>query len=432
MKSEVMYSVVGQGLRREWQARARALIPNGTQTLSKCPERYVEGVYPTFLAKADGFTVTDIDGNDYTDFICALGAVSVGYNHRHVNAMVKAVITDGAGLMSLPSRLEVTLSEVLSNNIPCAKKVKLFKTGSEAMSAAVRVARAFTGKDKVAVCGYHGWHDWYTASTPRALGIPASTGDNVVRFKYNDPESLRQLFIKDDIAAVILEPLIYEEPKDGFLETALKLAHEHSALLVFDEIVTGYRFGLGGAMSRFGVVPDLACFSKAMGNGFPIAALVGFPDPMNVYERPEFFVSGTYGSDGVGIAAALAVTESLKWNDETQLRRIWANGKLLRDGFNDLCNLLGIQEVSCVGQPPRTMFQFPTLAHKALFWQECVRQHVLFGYANFISAAHTASCIESTLGVCEVAMRVVKEHWDDPGAQLEGKLPQEVFPQKQP
>lgn len=408
-------------------ARALQFIPNGTQTYSKCPDRYVNGVYPKFLVRGEGCIVEDDHGRCFTDYIAGLGPIILGYNNRFVNNAVKTTIQEGQVLLSLPHPKEITLAETLFNNIPCAKKSKFVKTGSEALSAAVRIARAYTGKEKVVVCGYHGWHDWYAIVNDKKAGIPKALADCIVRFKYNDLESLKDCFILDDVAAVIMEPVVYEEPKDNFLAKVKELAHEHNALFIFDEVVTGFRFGVSGAQGYFDVVPDIACFSKAMGNGFPIAAVCGYGEFMDVFERNDFFVSGTFGGDLVGITAALAVIDALKWHEGDSVKRIWKNGERLKTGFNDLCKLLELEKIRCSGYAPRTFFDFPSTEHKALFWQECLKNSVLFGYANFIMTAHTSLVIENTLNICEGALRVVKDNYNDPKARLEGDVPVEVF-----
>lgn len=418
-----------QGKKRNAWEVARELIPNGTQTLSKAPDRYVNGVYPKMLKYGDGCHVEGDNGQVYNDFICGLGPIILGYNFGAVNQAVVETIRNGQVLLSLPHEKESQLAETLYNHVPIAKKSKFFKTGSEALSAAVKVARAYTGKEKVLVCGYHGWHDWYTIVNDKKAGIPKALEATVAKFKYNDLQSLKDHFDRDGdkIAAVILEPVIYEEPKDNFLEEVVRMAHAHEALVVFDEVVTGYRFGIGGAMSHFNVLPDLACFSKAMGNGFPIAALVGQADFMNVFERDDFFVSGTFGGDLIGISAAQATSRYLSDPRYAVKEKIWKLGERLKTGFNAICEALDLPDIKCVGYPCRTMFDFPSAAHKALFWQECLKNGTLFGYANFISYAHTSTVIEHAINCSETALREVKNNWADPKAVLEGDVPKEVF-----
>jgi glutamate-1-semialdehyde 2,1-aminomutase len=410
---------------RYWD-RAKAVIPGGTMTMSKAVEKYVKGVYPVNVVRAHGCIIEGSDGNNYVDYISALGPIILGYNHPTVTRKVTEAIQDGGPIFSLPHSSEAGLAEMMANFYPSAEMSRFFKTGSDALSAAVRVARAFTGKDKVLVCGYHGWHEWYTITTDKPAGIPKNLGENVGTFAYNDLESLRAHFKADDIAAVILEPVVYDAPKDDFLNEVIRIAHEHDALVVFDEVVTGFRFGLSGAAGYFQAMPDLACFSKAMGNGYPIAALCGKRDIMRTFERPDFLVSGTFNGDTVAIAAAQATLYVLRDNDGLAIRKTWAAGERLKQVFNDLSGLLGI-EASARGFAPRTDFVFPTMEHKALFWQECVKKGVLFGYANFVNASHHTGIVESTCNVMETSLRVVKEHWADPKAALEGEVPQSPF-----
>lgn len=403
--------------------RVQRYIPNGTQTLSKAPNRYVNGVYPKLLVKGLGCRVQDVEGKWYTDFICGLGPIILGYHDEYVDNAVKESIDSGQVLLSLPHPLEGEVAELLNKYIPSAEKTKFFKTGSEAMSAAVKVARAYTNRTKVLVCGYHGWHDWYTASTDKKAGIPKILEEYVSKFEYNNLEDLENKLKSCDIAAVILEPVVYDWPNKDYLKELITYAHIYGALVIFDEIVTGFRFGLGGVQKLYGVIPDLSCFSKAMGNGYPIAALVGKEEYMEVYERPDFFISGTFGGDLIGLSAAKAVVKTLE--STNVLGNMWMNGLILRNRFNELCKTLELEDVECFGGPPRTRFDFPSILHKSLFWQECVKRGILFGYSNFIQKCHTTSIIDNTLNVCEDALKIVKENWNNP--KLEGDVPVEVF-----
>lgn len=411
----------------EYWIRAKNYIPGGCQTMSKAAEKYVRGVYPVTIAKGNGAVVDDDEGNSYVDFISGLGPIILGYNHVSVTKAAIKAIQDGGPTFSLPHTSETRLAEMLSNLYPSAEMTRFFKTGSDALSAAVRVARAFTGKSRVLVCGYHGWHDWYAVSTDKPCGIPENLKENVGVFRYNDIQSLRDLFTKDDVAAVVLEPVVYDGPENGFLEQVIQVAHEHEALVVFDEVVTGFRFGLAGAAGYFEVTPDLACFSKAMGNGYPIGALSGKRDYMEMFERPDFLVSGTFNGDTVSLAAAFATIYALRDNERMNIKKLWAAGDRLRNLFSEIVTMAGLEGVYVRGFAPRTDFVFPTIEHKALFWQECVKKGVLFGYANFPSAAHSQMIIENVGNAMEVAMRTVKEHWADPVAALEGQVPQSPF-----
>lgn len=404
------------------------VIPTGSQTLSKLPSRFINGVYPKLLRGGDGCYVESYDHKLYVDFICGLGPIILGYNHPTVNSTVIEKIRAGQVLLSLPSELELGAARRLAIDYEAAEMSRFFKTGSDALSAAVKVARAYTGKMTVAVCGYHGWHDWYTIANDKKGGIPLVLNDYVKKFVYNDLQSLEDILKTGDVAAVVLEPVVYEAPRDGFLQKVVDLAHQHHALVVFDEVVTGYRFGLAGAAGYFGVKPDLACFSKAMANGFPMAALSGLKEYMRVFERDDVFISGTFGGDLIGIAANDAVRKVLVEKDGLMAKKIWRIGEAFKNCFLEIVEQLQLSgDVNIVGYPPRTMFVFPTTAHKALFWQECIKGNILFGYANFINTCHSDGVLQHTANVMEMAMRQVKQNWADPKAKLEGEMPVEVF-----
>ena len=229
-----------------------------------------------FLAKGKGCRVWDVDGNEYVDYIQGLLPNILGYAHEEVNRAVAEQLGQGHSF-SLPHPLEVELAERLVRLIPCAEKVRFGKNGSDATSGAVRAARAFTGRDRIACCGYHGWQDWYIGSTTRNAGVPGAVRALTHPFIYNDLGSLQKLLDSHpgEFAAVIMEPVNFWPPAAGFLEGVKSSCAPARRLLIFDEICSGFHFGLGGAQKKFGVTPDMACFGKAMGNGFPISCVVG-------------------------------------------------------------------------------------------------------------------------------------------------------------
>ncbi len=391
------------------------------QTLSKMPNKYVEGVYPVFLEQGNGCYVSDGEGNQFIDYPLGLGTVLLGHNNNEVTTAVIERIIRGI-IFTLSSRLETELAKKLCEIIPCAEQVRFLKTGSEATSAAVKIARAYTGRNKIAYCGYHGWHDWFTVATPKNAGIPREYKQFIAGFKFNNIDSLEKI-LTDQHAAVILEPCIFDEPKDNFLKKVIKLAHKFGAVVIFDEVVTGFRFPGYSAQKYFEVEPDLSTFGKAMGNGFPISLVCGKKKIMQVLEG-DCFVSSTFGGDLTGITAALAVIKILE-NTRT-LENIWFLGEYLRDGYNEIARELNI-ETSAKGYPNRTMHIFPTAEHKSLFWQECIQRGVFFGYAQFICGAHTQNEIDYTLEVIKDALKVCKENWKKPEKALKGKTAKEVF-----
>lgn len=276
--------------------RALRTIPLGSQTFSKSRTQYPFGVSPYFIERGRGSHVWDVDGNEYVDMISGLCALTLGYCDPDVDAAVKAQLEDGI-IFSLPHRLEMEVAEQLVSMVPCAEMVRFGKNGSDATAGAVRVARAFTGRDHVAVCGYHGWQDWYIGTTARNRGVPQATRDLSHTWAYNNIESLDAIFKAHpgQVAAVILEPMNVVEPAPGFLQAVKELTHKHGALLVFDETITGFRYANGGAQQLFGVTPDLATFGKGLANGYPVSAVAGRADVMQLME--EIFFSFTFGGE---------------------------------------------------------------------------------------------------------------------------------------
>jgi len=386
------------------------------------PSRYVDGVYPIFFEFGKGCYVTDSEGNRFIDYPLGLGAILLGYNYPFVTNAVIQQVSMGT-IFTLPSRLETVLAERLKKLIPCCEMMRFLKTGSEATSAAIKIARSYTKREYIAFCGYHGWHDWYTVNTPKNKGIPDCYKDLTHRFEFNDIGSLKNIIKKHKLAAVILEPCIFHEPKDGFLKKVINLAHRNKALVIFDEVVTGFRFPGYSAQKFYGVKPDLATFGKAMGNGFPISCVCGKSKIMKELEK-DCFVSSTFGGDLIGISAALATIKVLENNNA--IDHIWFLGQYLQDGYNEIAKSLGI-ETSCIGYPNRTMHLFPTAEHKSLFWQECIKRGVLFGYAQFISYSHSQKEIDYTLEVIKEALGVVKDNWKNPKKALKGKPAEEVW-----
>ncbi|MGH9460642.1 MAG: aminotransferase class III-fold pyridoxal phosphate-dependent enzyme, partial [Vicinamibacteria bacterium] len=341
---------------RELLARARRVIPSGTQTFSKGPTQFVQGVAPTYLARGQGSHVWDVDGNEYVDWSMGLGPVILGHNYEAVSRAVKRQVDDGVAF-SLPHPLELDVAELLVQTIPCAEMVRYGKNGSDVTSGAIRLARAFTGRDIVACCGYHGWQDWYIGTTTRRKGVPKVVQELTIPFAYNAPAGLKRIFDlhRGQVAAVIMEPIGIVEPRDGFLEEVREMTRAEGAILIYDEVITGFRIALGGAQQFFGVKPDLACFGKALANGYPLAAIVGRRDIMEVFD--QVFFSFTFGGETLSLAAAAATIQEMR--DKNVIAHLWEQGSRLKDGYTVLAREFGIQEItSCEGLPPRTVVQF--------------------------------------------------------------------------
>jgi glutamate-1-semialdehyde 2,1-aminomutase len=289
-------------------ARAELTIPLGTQTFSKSRIQYPVGVSPLFAKKAKRACIWDMDGNKYIDLVNALAAVTLGYGDNKVENAVKKQLKMGVSL-SLPTKLEAEVSELITQLVPAAEMVRFSKNGSDATSAAIRLARSYTGRDHIIVCGYHGWQDWYIGSTSRNSGVPNAVSGLTHSFEYNNIDSLKEkiALLDGKLAAVILEPMNSTYPKIGFLESVKDLTHKAGAVLIFDEIITGFRFSRGGAQEQFKVIPDLATFGKGIANGFPLAAVVGKKEIM--LEMEKVFISGTFGGELLSLAASKVVLQ---------------------------------------------------------------------------------------------------------------------------
>ena len=387
--------------------RARRVLPGITQTYSKAPDQHVAGVYPVYLERGDGCRVWDVEGREYIDYPCALGPVLLGYRDPEVDTAVREQIDRGVSF-SLGHPLEVEVAELLVEMIPCAEKVRFVKTGSEATSAAVRLGRAWTRRDHVAMCGYHGWHEWCVGHAPRNGGVPRAVRELTHQWIYNDLASLRRVFDEhpDRVGVVIMEPIGVEEPAAGFLAAVRDLAHERGALLIFDEIITGFRLAPGGAQELYGVTPDLAAFGKGIAHGYPLAAVVGRSDVMELITSAAF-VSSTFGGDTVALAAARATLTKVR--DGAVCEHLWRQGAAIRDGFNRLASLHEIP-ARMIGLPPRRVMEVTpepgvdALALKGLVWQGCLDRGVLLGNANFISFAHDDGAVARTLEVFDEAL----------------------------
>ena len=309
MLNGVMFNENYPGINKsnEYYFRAKNLIPSVTQTLAKGPTQYVNGVAPKYLIKGEGSHVWDVDGNKYLDYNMAIGPISLGYNYKIVNDAIKDQLNDGI-TFSLMHPLEVEVAELINDIIPNAEMVRYSKTGADVTSAAIRLARAYTSKDKILVCGYHGWHDWYSNILPPNKGIPEQVSKLTHTFNYNDIDSLINS-IDENTAAVILEPVVFNEPKNNFLKQVSDICKGKNIVLIFDEMWTGFRISLGGAQEYFEVKPDLATYSKAVANGMPLSILTGKKEIMQLAENDIFFYT-TFGGEALSLAAAKAtITE---------------------------------------------------------------------------------------------------------------------------
>jgi len=296
--------------------RAEAVIPRGSQTFSKSRTQYPVGAAPLFVERSEGCHTWDVDGNEYIDLVSSLGAVIFGYCDPEIDEAVMRQMRNGMTL-SLSHPLEERVAAGLVDLIPCAEKVRFAKNGTDATSAAVRLARAATGRDHVIACGYHGWQDWFIGSTTRNLGVPEAVQSLTHAVPYGDLAAIEKEIAahRNEIAALIMEPMTSTFPEPGFLEAVRKVTEEQGIVLVFDEMLTGFRFAPGGAQEYFGVTPDLAAFGKGLANGMPLSAVMGRAELMDFMEN--VFFSGTYGGETLSLAAAEVVVNRVSSGEPT-------------------------------------------------------------------------------------------------------------------
>jgi glutamate-1-semialdehyde aminotransferase/spore coat polysaccharide biosynthesis protein SpsF (cytidylyltransferase family) len=408
-----------------WLRRSDGVIPGGAQTYSKSWRQHIRGVSPIFLERGSGARVWDVDGNEFIDLIQGLLPNILGYAHPDVDRAAYERTRLGHSF-SLPHPVEVELAERLIGIIPCAEMVRFAKNGSDATSGAVRAARAFTKRDRVAICGYHGWHDWYIGTTSRFAGVPGAVRDLSHTFPYNDLEALDRVLAShpDEFAAVIMEPFNFVWPAEGYLAGVKEIAHKHGAVLIFDEICTGFHFGLGGAQKMFGVLPDLATFGKAMGNGYAISCVVGRRDIMQIFN--DIFMSFTFAGDVSAMAAANAVLDVLEKGDA--YARMDAAATAMADGARVLADLSGLGDRFITqGHKNWLLLRFvdetgaddPLL--RALWLQEVTRRGVLVISTHNISAALTRGDVEHILQAYAGAFKFIGGLVAD-GADLKDNL----------
>ena len=375
--------------------RALRTIPLGTQTFSKSKFQFPYGVSPFYAIKAKGSRLWDADGNEYVDFNNALASVTLGYGDPDVDEAVTAQLADGV-IFTLPHPVEIEVAEAIVDLVPSAEMVRFGKNGSDATAGAVRLARAFTRRDRVAVCGYHGWQDWYIGSTARHQGVPrgnarADLGVSVQRSRlargsFREPAG--------EFAAVVIEPMNIAWPAAGFLEEVAALTRREGAILVFDEVVTGFRLANGGAQELFGVTPDLTALGKGMANGYPLSAVAGRADIMQLME--EMFFSFTMGGEALSLAAAAATLRKVKAHAVPAM--LASTGELIRTGTQARIEKHGIAHiVELTGHPSWSFLLFrdlpdaSSLEIKTLFMQEILARGILTLGTHNLSYAHSAA-----------------------------------------
>ena len=406
-------------------------IPLGTQTFSKSLTQYPRGVSPFFIDKGNGSKVWDVDGNEYIDFVSALAAVTLGYCDEDIDRAVKNQMNNGV-IFSLPHRLEMIVAEKLIEIIPCAEKVRFAKNGTDATSASIRIARAYTEKEHVVVCGYHGWQDWYIGSTNRDLGVPQAVKKLTHKFEYNNIESLEEIFQNNQIACVIMEPMNIEYPKDNFLEKVKELTHNNKALLIFDETITGFRYSIGGAQKLFNVIPDMATFGKGMANGYPLSAVMGTNDIMQKVE--EIFFSGTFGGETLSLAAANAVID--KYIEKSVVDHFSIIGIYLLECLNKLIDDNNLNDIFWTSGHPSWSFlhikeqhKYNSYEIKTFLMQEMFKRGILTLGLHNLNFSHSKKDIDKLISSYAEVLPMIKIHVDNNSLieNIQGEILEPLF-----
>lgn len=423
------------------QRTAHELIPGGCHTYAKGDDQYPITA-PSFIARGNGCHVWDADGKEYIEYGMGNRAVGLGHAYPSVVQAARDALEYGCNF-TRPSPMEVCCAEKLLQFVPAAEMVKFCKDGSDATSGAVRLARAYTGRDKIAICSDHPFFstdDWFIGTTPVDAGIPEAVKKLTLGFHYNDLASLKSLFAEypGEIAACMLEPARSDEPRDGFLEGVKALCHENGALLIFDEMITGFRWSNGGGQAVYGVEPDLSCWGKALANGFSVSALAGKREFMRLggldhTDKPRvFLLSTTHGAETHALAAAVANMEV--YEREPVIEHNYAMGERLRHGFEEAVRRWQLQGyVGIMGRPCcLTFFTFdndrrPSQAMRSLFLQETIRRGVLMP-SLVVSYAHKAQDIDATIDAVDGALEIYAKALAD-GAEhyLIGRPSQVVY-----
>jgi glutamate-1-semialdehyde aminotransferase len=380
---------------------------------------FLPGQWPSYYSRAQGVEIWDLDGEKYVDMAYSgIGACILGYADPDVDGAVQEAIRAGTST-TLNCPEEVELADLLCELHPWAEMVRYARTGGEAMAMAVRVARAKTGRDKLAFCGYHGWHDWYLAanlSEDDALvghllpglapaGVPKGLRGTAFPFHYNDVAKLEEIASRNELAAIVMEPVRSQEPRRGFLESAREISRRNGAVLIFDEISSGWRLNTGGAHLLYNVSPDIAVFAKALSNGHPMAAIIGVADVMQAFQST--FVSSTYWTEKIGPVAALATIRKHRRCEVA--KHLIEVGKLVKAGWRGAAERTGLR-IKLGGIPPMASFTFdyPNAQEaRTLFTQLMLEQHFLATGAFYASYSHQLHHVESYLREVEEAFAIV-------------------------
>lgn len=382
----------------ELYARAKRLLVGGGQG-HKRPGK-AHGRYPIYAVRGQGVRFWDADGNEYIDYLCAFGPMLLGYGHPRIDAAVKARIDEGM-IFNIHHPSELELAEQLCDLIPSCEMVSYFTGGSGATSGAVKIARAYTGRDKIVRCGYHGWHDWCDGGR----GVPQCVKDLTIGVPYNDIDALREVLDANsgEVAIFILEAFTDDGPGPNYLADVRQLCARHGVLLCFDEVKTGFRFALGGYQAHCGITPDMSTFGKALGNGYDIAMVVGKRDILETVG--DVWIAATFHGQLLGTTAALATIQEMKAIDGIGL--IWKQGRKLMDGLDEIARRHGV-DARMMGQPPMPRLQFADGLDELrdAFYEGTADRGIYFdpGHTWFVSPGHTDEIVDYTLRASDEAM----------------------------
>ena len=396
---------MGSGQRLYEHAKTR--IPGGTMLLSKRPEMFLPDGWPAYFDRAKGCQVWDLDGKEYLDMsIMGIGTNLLGYGHEEVDAAVREVVDKG-NMSTLNCPEEVWLADRMVDLHPWAGMMRFCRTGGEANAVAVRIARAASGKDKVAICGYHGWHDWYISTNIaegdglsghllpglNAAGVPKALANTTIPFTYNDIEQVERIIREhDDLGVIKMEVSRNFGPAPGYLEAVRKLTREHGIVLIFDECTSGFRETFGGLHQKYGVEPDMAMFGKAMGNGYAITGVLGSTEVMQAAQKT--FISSTFWTERIGPTAALATLKVME--REESWNTITATGKAITQRWQQLGEKHGLP-LQTAGLPALTSFSIKShnwLAYKTFITQEMLKRGILAANSVYVCTAHTPEYVD--------------------------------------
>ena len=401
-------------------SKAKQIVAGGNMLLSKRPEMFLPEQWPSYFSKSKGCEVWDLDGKKYIDTLMMPGTNSLGYNYEEIDEAVKETINSG-NMSTLNAPEEVELTERLVELHPWADMARFARSGGEANSVAIRLARAASGKDNVAFCGYHGWHDWYLASNlsdSKGLdghllpgldphGVPKNLKDSVHPFEYNNLDKLEEIVKTKNIGVIKMEVYRNKEPENNFLHRVRKLANEHNIVLVFDECTSGFRKNFGGLHKLYDVEPDVAMFGKALGNGYAVTAVLGKREVMQAAEKS--FISSTFWTERIGSSAALATLKAM--DKEKSWEKITSTGESINKKWIKLSQEYELP-ITISGLAALTTFTFKSknaLAYKTLITQEMLKKGYLAATAVYVCTAHTPEIIKTYLENLKPLFQTIKE-----------------------